>query len=64
MYVKETDSAGNVCLHEYTEKEFREAGPNFRRVSASEAHKWVRDGGVHTTPLWVDEDNRIRKARG
>jgi len=32
-------------------------------VTGAEAHKWVRDGGVHGTPLYIDQDNRIRYAR-
>ncbi len=32
-------------------------------ITGAEAHKWVRQGGVHNTPLWIDQDNRIRYAR-
>jgi hypothetical protein len=32
-------------------------------ITGAEAHKWVRDGGIHGTPLYIDQDNRIRYAR-
>ena len=32
-------------------------------ITGSEAHRWVRDGRVHGTPLYIDQDNRIRYAR-
>lgn len=31
------------------------------RITANYAHRWVRDGGVHNTGLYLDE-GRIRKA--
>lgn len=31
-------------------------------ITAAEAHKWVRQGGVHGTALYIDQDNRIRRA--
>ena len=35
---------------------------SFKIVSGQIAHKWVRDGGLHTTSLYVD-GNFIRKAK-
>jgi hypothetical protein len=34
----------------------------FKIVSGQIAHKWVRDGGLHTTGLYLD-GNFIRKAK-
>jgi len=34
----------------------------YDRVSGTFAHRRVRDGGRHETPLYVDSDNRIRYA--
>lgn len=31
-------------------------------VSADRAHRWVRNGGIHETGLWLD-GTRIRKAQ-
>ena len=31
-------------------------------ISGAEAHQWVRKGGVHGTPLYVDQ-GRVRYAR-
>jgi hypothetical protein len=33
------------------------------RVTAATAHRWVKDGNIHSTGLYVDQ-GRIRKARG
>ncbi len=33
----------------------------YRLVSAIVAHRHVRQGGVHSTGLWVDDHGRIRK---
>ena len=35
----------------------------YRVISGAEAHQWVREGGLHTTPLFIDADKRIRYAR-
>jgi len=32
-------------------------------ITGAEAHQWVRKGGVHGTYLYIDQDNRIRRAR-
>lgn len=55
-------------LHEFTRREWRDIealqGPvldRYRQVWASEAHKWVKTGGHHSTGLWTD-DGRIRYA--
>ena len=31
-------------------------------IPGREAHKWVRQGGVHGTALYIDSDKRIRRA--
>ena len=32
-------------------------------VTAARAHEWVRAGRVHETPLWLDDNRRIRRAQ-
>lgn len=36
--------------------------PHFEGIDASRAHKWVRDGWIHETALYIDTDGRIRRA--
>lgn len=31
-------------------------------VDASYAHRWVKSGGIHETALYVDADDRVRRA--
>jgi len=31
-------------------------------VTWQAAHKWVRAGLVHHTPLWIDDAGRVRRA--
>jgi len=31
-------------------------------VNARYAHQWVKNGHLHNTPLWVDDNGRIRRA--
>jgi hypothetical protein len=68
MYVVQS-SLNHSCptLHELDKKTLRlakHAYPHheFRVVSGAEAHRWVRDGGHHSTPLYLDQ-GRIRYAR-
>jgi len=63
-------------LHEMTESEFKKGADikdkhpagiswfdvSWSHVSGVEAHKHVRDGGIHTTGLWIDCDGKIRKS--
>jgi len=57
-------------LHDLTNTELKnriwlyrdEPARKFTKVSGQVAHKWVRDGGVHTTYLYLD-GNIIRKAK-
>lgn len=35
----------------------------FSSISAQRAHRWVKDGGHHSTALYVDSYGRIRRAR-
>ena len=43
-------------------KGFNDHDRHYRVVDWPEAHRWVRDGGHHETPLYVDQ-GRIRYAR-
>lgn len=74
MYVIRTRGAQTTLL-EMSQKELVEAlktdmknvaNPQLRsrhrRVSASEAHRYVKDGGHHETGLWVD-DGKVRYAK-
>lgn len=38
--------------------------PRYKRIDASRAHRFVRNGGLHHTGLWIDCDGRIRYAEG
>lgn len=60
-------------LVELTAKEYREvadekdtdeedAAPAYEPVHWTSAHEWVKRGGHHSTPLYIDE-GRIRYAR-
>jgi hypothetical protein len=46
-----------------SEKEFQARAPNenIEVVCAATAHRLVRAGIVHDTPLWMDGDGRIRR---
>jgi hypothetical protein len=69
MYVIESHNGYRV-LHDYTKGEIDswmaiyrdDPVRTFKIVSGQIAHKWVRDGGLHTTGLYVD-GNFIRKAK-
>lgn len=37
--------------------------PNYQKITAVHAHRWVRNGGIHETMLWIGEDGRIRRSR-
>ena len=54
-------------LTEMSEKEFaaleESENPMYFRVHFTKAHKMVRDGHIHETGLWIDENNRIRYAK-
>jgi hypothetical protein len=54
----------NRMLSEMTTSAFMKSDPDadIRPVSAQTAHRWVRDDFPHDTPLWIDSDNRIRRA--
>lgn len=70
--------SGHNELTEMTAAEFKEAtspnppawakGFNFRRVSGQSAHYHVKEGGFHSTPLYLGEDRWgrpcVRYARG
>lgn len=70
FYVMEKGPAGYRMLHEMDSREYRAAQAEARQspdrhfdmVPASVAHKWVREGNLHSTPLYVGDGNRVRKA--
>jgi hypothetical protein len=35
----------------------------YHRVDPTYARQWVKNGGHHETPLWVDYDGKVRYAR-
>ena len=35
--------------------------PNYQKITSTHAHRWVRNGGIHETSLWVGIDGRIRR---
>jgi hypothetical protein len=53
-------------LFEMTVADFQKAEQSERvrhsKVSTDAAHRYVKNGGTHTTPLWVDDRGRIRRA--
>ena len=66
---KETSSIFYRCLHDiktdqlkaWQEQFQNEPNRSFHKMTANNAHNWVRNGGLHTTCLYMD-GNRIRKA--
>lgn len=68
MYVFQHRPHGNTTLHEMTAKEFADASAKdtddywHEKIHFTRAHKWVKEGGHHSTPLFTDE-GRIRYAR-
>jgi hypothetical protein len=72
MYVMKHIKHNNIdfseMLTEMTWPQLRRAERNatehcwYREVTASRAHLWVKNGGLHDTPLWVDDTGRIRRS--
>ena len=73
MYVI-VDTEHSAKLVEMTHKEYHQACDDadknvfftktlFSRVTAQTAHKWVKEGGQHETPLYTNSYNQIRRAR-
>jgi hypothetical protein len=62
----------SYTLHHMTAAEFMAAkreerfhvGLSFESVTGAYAHRYVKRGGCHTTPLYLDYDRRIRFAKG
>jgi hypothetical protein len=61
----------NNMLVELTQRQWRTAELNrawgtsrwtVERITAQQAHQWVRKGYTHETALWIDCDGRIRRA--
>lgn len=54
-----------ACLVEVNSKEEVIEGDHllFERETGQGAHRWVREGLRHETPLYIDADNRIRYAK-
>lgn len=67
FYIEETSNRRYIMLHEVdTAKELeamRAARPDhdFTVISATRAHRYVKDGLTHNTALWIDQ-GRIRRA--
>ena len=38
--------------------------PYTRPTDAATAHRWVKNGSIHSTALYLDHEGRIRAARG
>lgn len=36
--------------------------PNYQKITSEHAHRWVRNGGLHETTLWIDIEGRVRRA--
>lgn len=64
VYVLHHTGAGRAMLDEMTPAALKRAQaadpadgyPWHERVSGQRAHRWVRDDGLHSTPLYVGED--------
>lgn len=70
MYVMQSRDGRYTHLYSMTAAELRKAkatnehsDTDYHRVDGTEAHRWVRDGRIHSTPLYIDLDGRIRFAR-
>lgn len=66
LYNKGEPIQRSETLVEMTQRQTEQADISkvgYDRVSGTFAHQWVRDGGHHMTPLYVDYDGRIRYAR-
>jgi hypothetical protein len=58
-------------LAETSSQEFKKAEatnvdgayPYYLQLDPQQARRWVKDGGHHETPLYVDFDGRVRYAR-
>jgi len=67
MYVLRTNG-GHAMLTEMSLPILRKCsrtapeGWSYRIVSGQYAHKWVQDGGLHDTPLWVNDNGKVRRA--
>lgn len=73
-YRKDPDTAPLVPYGIYTVSMLHEANTaneraelhrtydKVRKVTAAEAHRWVKDGGLHSTYLYVGIDGRIHRA--
>lgn len=63
VYALRVHASRGDCLVEFAStKELDKAqGGQYRRVPASYAHQWVKQGGHHETGLWTD-NGRIRYA--
>ena len=72
MYVMQTHRETRTQhLFEMSAREFAETQVDasykphvYSRVGADLAHRYVKSGGCHSTLLWVDHNQRIRRAGG
>jgi hypothetical protein len=67
---KDTNSIFYRCLHDIKSDQLKSWQESYKdnpcrsfyKVTANNAHNWIRHGGLHTTGLYMD-GNRIRKAQ-
>lgn len=55
------------CVLELSKTELKRRKRDYPRqlhliITGASAHAWVRKGGIHGTALYIDQDNRIRRA--
>lgn len=66
---KDTSAILYRCLHDIKSSQLKEWQEKFKdektrffyKITANNAHNWVKNGGLHTTLLYL-QGNRIRKA--
>lgn len=64
-YLRTFVGSRNPVLVESTQRQTEQADISrvgYDRVSPEYAHRWVKNGGVHETGLWVD-NGKVRYAR-
>lgn len=65
MYVIRSYSGGGMELMEMTKKEYAATQPdrNYAWVDPYTARDYVKRGGHHSTPLYIDMDGKVRYAK-
>ncbi len=67
MYGLEYHNDTPYCLHHLTTREIKrlnliDPAVQYRLIDYTKAHQWVKDGGIHTTGLYLDDKGRIRRS--